>query len=239
MANLQAACLYQETRLNLDPARPGSTVDVLLPANGASSFAARSSPKRRRLDPSSVGYDEETFTRLHLATESSIHFRPHAKGSRKQETPRAILWRILDDRKVLELQTVDLAQDATEQDELLLTLNITFPHAIRPTGVAFAEDEQDSARSILTGFVVLVTGQLFSLDLRKEFFVKGSGAPAIHAAEWWTSTIPSAFTHRTPYRLLARSGKELWATLSDGSLVRFEREETTSRSRYDYRSEKC
>lgn len=225
MTSSQPACLYQETRVNLNPARLGSTIDVFVPAHGASAFAARSSPKRRRIAPSEVNYDEDSFSRLHLASESSIHFRPHTKGKAKHEAPRVILWRVLEERKVLELQVVDLEQDHAEKAETLLTLRLAFPDPIRPTSVAFAEDDLEAAHPTLVGFVVTTVGALFTLNLRKELFVKTSGPGSIDATDWCSSSTPSAFTYRTPYRLLARSGKDLWASLSDGSLVRFERED--------------
>lgn len=229
MHDLKAACIYQETRLNLDPALPASTVEVLLPIDGASAFASRLSPKRRRIDRSSLVYDEATFSSHHLASESSIYLRPLINESKKSPSPRAILWRILEDRKVLELQAIDLSQEQTEKHEPLLTLRLAFPHAIRPAGVDFAEKERGANEDGFVGFVLTMTGEIVTLNLRKDLFVRAREQEdqTLEASAWCKTYSPSAFSYRTPHRFLAKSESEVWASLNDGSLLKLERQDDT------------
>lgn len=226
-----AACLYQETRLNLDPAFSTSVVDILLPAHGASAFASRNSPKRRRLNAPAITYDETTFQKLHLAAESSIHFRPISEDAKKTPSPRAILWRILEERTVLELQAVDLWQDDTQATEPLLTLYVNFPSPIRPHGVCFAERKSEGMASSAVAFVLTISGELFTLDLRKEIFTKPDAA-ADGARTWCDRSSPAPLSNRSPFKLFATNADELWASLGDGSLVRLEGKRATDGTKW-------
>ena len=217
-----AACLYQETRLNLDPAFSTSTLDILIPAHDAATFGSRISPKRRRLNAPTVNYDEATFQKLHLASEASIHFRPTSEGAKKSASPRAILWRILEERIVLELQGVDLWQDDTQSSEPLLTLRINFPSQIRPNSVCFAERKGEGTASSAVAFVLTTSGDLFTLDLRRELFVKPDIALE-GPQSWCERSSPAPLSNRNPFKLFATSAVDLWASLGDGSLVRLER----------------
>jgi len=219
-----AACLYQETRLNLDSAFSTSTVDILLPAHSASAFAARISPKRRRLNAPAINYDEATFQKTHLASEGSIHFRPVDDNAKKTPSPRAILWRVLEERSVLELQAVDLWQDDIQATEPLLTLRVNFPSQIRPHGVCFAEKRADVTTPSAVAFVLTTSGELFTLDLRREIFTKPD-ATTDGPQTWCTRSSPAPLSNRNPFKLFATSADDLWASLSDGSLVRLERKQ--------------
>src|ERR1700743_1117951 len=115
MAPIQAPVLYTETRLDLDEAAPGSTIELTLPSNSAT---PSSPPTRRVVSYAPSSQNEDTFTKLHLATDASIFFR------RQERSPRVFLWRMLDGRKVLELQAVDLYQDKNVQGDATLTLHL-------------------------------------------------------------------------------------------------------------------
>lgn len=216
-----ASCLYQETRLNLDPALP--PVELLVPSNNnsASAFASRESPKRRRVERPSQAHDEEAFSG-NLATESSIHFRPHPHDTKKPLRPSALLWRLLENRKVLELQAVELSQDRAEKHEAVLTLRLGFSDTIKPTGIAFAEDDTQDDAAALVVFVMTAIGELYTLTLKKEAFVPPGALR--ERSDWYKSCTPSALGYRTPVRLVARSAREVWVALGDGGMVRLERD---------------
>lgn len=216
-----APCLYQETRLNLDPASPSSIVDVQIPSNGI--FASRLSPKRRRLDRAPPTHDEEAFSRNHLASDSSIHFRPKSKHA-KTEQPRAVLWRLLDERKLLELQAVDLYQDKEEKNEPLLTLRFSFAEPIRPAGVAFTEKETAPGKSVLVVFVLTKSAAVHIFTLTKEHFAKPGVLQdgVARAADWCRSFNSGSLLHRNPFKMLPKSDKELWISCGDGGLVKLE-----------------
>lgn len=213
-----AACLYRETRLNLDPANSRSTVDIVLPSNGASSFYSRPSPKRRRLNSTAPTYNEETFQNTHLASDASIYFRPSHGELAKGRGPRAILWRILEECTVLEVQAVDLWQD-NDTREPDLTLRVAFPDTIRQHGVTFAERNAEGSSPSAVAFVLTTSGELFTLDLRREVFIKSE----VELSTWCTRSAISALSSRNPFKLLANSADELWASLGDGSLLRLDR----------------
>lgn len=222
-------CLYQETRLNLDPASPDSIVDVQIPSNGL--FASRLSPKRRRLDRAPQVHDEESFSRYHIATDSSIHFRPKSKHTRTE--PRAILWRLLDERKLLELQAVDLYQDKEEKNEPLLTLRFAFADPIRPAGVAFVEKETSPGRSALVVFVLTKSAAVHTFTLTKEHFAKPGVLQdgAARAADWCRTFTSGSLLHRNPFNMLPKSDKELWVSCGDGGLVKLESQDGEQKTR--------
>jgi len=224
-----AACVYQETRLNLDAATSHSTVDILLPAHNATAFASRLSPKRRRLNNSTLTYDEETFQKTQLASEASIYFRPVQQIAKKNNAPRAILWRILEERTTLELQAVDLWQD-DDSREPELTLRITFPEAIRPHGIALAEgDNKDSPAAV--AFVLTTSGDLYTLDLRREIFIR-SDIAIDGPKSWCDRSSGGTLSSRGAFKLFAKSANELWASLGDGSLVRLDRKQGLDGSKW-------
>lgn len=227
-------CLYQETRLNLDPASADAVVDVQIPATG--SFGSRLSPKRRRLDHAPFGLDEGTFAKYHLASESSIHFGPKAgtKQAKRDSAPRAIHWRLLDERKLLELQAVDLYQDINEKKEPLLTLRFSFAESIRPSGVAFAEKESEAGTHALAVFVLTASETVYNFTLRRDHFV----TPDLlrdgtnRAKDWCTSFSPGSLRSGRTFKMLAKSDKELWLSRSDGSLVKLQNTGGTSNLRH-------
>lgn len=199
--------LYQQTTLDVDPAFHTSVVDLCVPP----------STKRRRID--SVTQDEETFSRS-LASEAFIHFRTSSS-----HYPRSILCRVLENRKVLELQAVDLRQDGTKA-EALLTLRFAFTNQIKKGGLAFIEGEREGTSDAFVVFVPTVAGELFTLTLRREAFIKSGclDENGRGSLDWCRSAVPNAFTFRTPFKLLAKSETELWASLDNGSLVKLERQ---------------
>ncbi|KAB2569604.1 Nucleoporin [Lasiodiplodia theobromae] len=214
MATSTAPLLYRETRLNLDPPYAGSTIGVTLPPHSTSAFLSRPKGKRIIVEEGNTSSDETSFARRHLAAnDASIFFR------RKHPYPRTFLWRILDDRKVLELRSVDLTVDRHHKGEAILTLLLSFPNAIRPFGVALAERED---RDALNVFVLTTANELYTLDLHKDFFIRPA-ATEIDVDVWCKTCIPSAFSFRYPYRIVVSSALELLVSLHDGGLLRLNR----------------
>lgn len=214
MATSSAPLLYRETRLNLDPPYAGSTIGITLPPHSTSAFLSRPKGKRIVVEEGNTSSDEISFARRHLAAnDASIFFR------RKHPYPRTFLWRILDDRKVLELRSVDLSVDRYHKGEAILTLLLSFPNAIRPFGVALAERED---RDALNVFVLTTANELYTLDLHKDFFIRPA-ATEIDVDVWCKTCIPSAFSFRYPYRIVATGALELLVSLHDGGLLRLNR----------------
>lgn len=208
----QTAHLYKETRLNLEPAHAGSTVAISLPSNNNGSFLSRPQAKRTILSDSYVEQDETSFARRNLATEASIYFR------RIHKYPRCFLWRILDDRKVLEIRSIDLDSEKFSKEATLVLL-LEFPTSIRPFGIAFAEPEE---RDALTVFALTTSNELYTITLHKELFVR-LAATETDVKDWCKSFTPAVLSFRTPYRLVATNANELLLSLHDGGLLRLTR----------------
>jgi hypothetical protein len=197
----QAALTYTEARLNLNQSYNGSTVELTLP-NG-----------RRTIYTEASNSDEVVFSRDHLASDGSIYFR------REGRYPRSFLWRTLDDRRVLELQSVDLTQSGTEKTESYLTLRLRFAGAIRPFGVAFGDPDEKDA---LVVFVITVLGDLYTITLPKDVFIHAKATETL-ASGWCSVFKPSAFRLRDPYRLAAIDSNQLFVSLSDGDILNLKR----------------
>jgi hypothetical protein len=210
MVKNEGACLYREARLNIEPAFPGSTIAFTLPASSLTTFGARTAAKRSVIPERYIDQDEDAFTRRHLATEASLYFRQH------HTYPRSFLWRVLDNRKVLEIQSVDLDHSASDRFEANLTLIFRFPSPIRPFCVAFSEP---SDRDALTIFAITTANDLYVLTIPRDFFAN----PAASEQEidtWCKRSEPTLFSGRIPYRLFAVHVDELLVALDDGAICR-------------------
>ncbi|TKA73414.1 hypothetical protein B0A49_03034 [Cryomyces minteri] len=212
MANLPLSYLHRETRLNVEPTNPSSTITISLPAHSASILSSRTSSKRSLVTPNDTDGDEVAFSKRHLASEGSIYFRC------KTRSPRCFLWRVLDDRKLLELQSVDVTQEEHNVHEATLTLALSFPTAIRQSGIAFADPEEHDALDV---FVLTTANELYTITLHKDSFVRAVATENV--ADWCKVFSPSSFTFRYPYRLVAISSLQLLISLHDGGLLRLER----------------
>jgi hypothetical protein len=212
----QAAYLYTETRLNLDRAHAASTVLLELPTS--SSLPSRTPPRRHVLlqdgrSRGSTAGDEASFARAHLAGDAGVFFR------RADRYPRSLLWRLLDGRCLLEVQSVDLAQDVGERDEASLTVQLRLPAAARPHAVAFADPDEIDALAV---FVVTVAGELYSVLLHRDMFVhlKASKAPP---PDWCAVFAPPALRIKEPFKLMAHGAHQLFLSLSDGGILKLDR----------------
>jgi DNA repair protein RAD51/nuclear pore complex protein Nup160 len=161
-----------------------------------------------------IDKDEDAFAKRHLASEGSLFFR------RFHQYPRSFLWRILNNRKTLEIQSTDLGQDGNHKFEANITLLLNFPSPIRPFGIALAEPED---RDALVVFAITEAKELYTLSLHRDFFLKPA-ASEMEVSDWCKSFIPSPFSFRTPYRLVAPSVNQLLVSLDDGSILELTRE---------------
>jgi DNA repair protein RAD51/nuclear pore complex protein Nup160 len=212
MAKPRATYLYTETRLNLDQATTSSTVELVLPDYDASNSRTPHNPERTIITRTTSS-NEDAFSRENLASEGSIFFR------RENRYPRTFLWRLLDLRKVLELQSVDLTQGAAEKTEALLTLRLRFPDAVRPFGVAFGDSDEKDA---LVVFAITKAGELYTITLHKDIFVHHKSSESL-APDWCKVFVPPAFRIREAFRLSVVTAHELFVSLSDGGLLRLNR----------------
>ncbi|KAI5245957.1 hypothetical protein E4T42_06584 [Aureobasidium subglaciale] len=206
-----APCLYTEARLNIEPTYANSTLHI--PTEGQSSFFSR---KRSRSDDALANADEEAYAKRHLATESSIFFR------RQNRNPRCFLWRVLEEGRLLHIQSVDLIQARRNTQESVITFALSFSNPIRSNGVAFADAVE---RDALEVFVLTTANELFTFTLRKDLLLRGSlpSATDFDPASCFKLYQSPSFSFRIPYKLVALSSMDLLVSLSDGGLLRLSR----------------
>ena len=208
-----APILYTEARLSLDQRYAGSTVELAVPASNSSTFSAQRPPRRALISDIQIGSDELTFSKKHVATEASIYFRTIHRS------PRCFLWRLLDDRRALEIQAVDLTQEGDEKPDPQLTILLRFPAEIRPFGIALAEPAEKDA---LTVFALTTADTLFTITLHREYFIseRATENPVI---DWCRIYAPSTLKLQRPFRLIAINSQELFITLVDDSILKLSR----------------
>jgi DNA repair protein RAD51/nuclear pore complex protein Nup160 len=209
MAGSRGTCLYKEARLNIEPAFPGSTIHITLPVQDNSTFGNRPQPKRTVLSEQHSDRDEDAFTRRHLASDGSMYFRKH------HQYPRSFLWRLLDNRKLLEIQSTDLDHDEAHKVEANVTILLRFASPVRPFCIAFADPEE---RDALTVFAITSANEFYTITLHRDFFTKPSASEQ-EVSDWCRLSLPTQLQIRIPYRLVAQSSSELLVTLDNGGIL--------------------
>ncbi|KAL8794456.1 MAG: hypothetical protein Q9195_002929 [Heterodermia aff. obscurata] len=204
--------LFKETRVDLEPDLVSSVIEFQVPSS-AISFSRVSRPKRQILRTLPAYKGEEAFSTSALASAGSIYF------DRSDRYPRSFLWRLLEDNKVLEIRSVDLNKNDEEEDEASLILRFHFPATIRPGGIALADAEDQSNLNI---FVLTISNELYTLDIRKSFFCHASASEE-DIERWCKSFKPASTTFSTPHQFIAANSLEIFIALSDGRLLQLTR----------------
>lgn len=200
-----ATFLHTETRLNLDESHPGSTIELTLEALN---------PKRTVVGPSNA-LDEATFARENLANDASIYFRSPSRSL------RSFLWRLLDDRKLLEIQCVDLTQELGEDTESIATLRMRFDKPVRPYCIAFADHDDKDA---LLVYAITTDDELHTITLNSDCFIHLRSTESL-STNWYRVAKPGSFRIKVPFRLHAIKAKELFVSMSEGSLLKLHQTE--------------
>lgn len=221
---MQAPILYQETRISPAPSSHSSTLFIPTPGTTAQHAPATSTLSnhagRKRPFDEINAVDEESYARKHLATESSVYFRT------KAASPRSFLWRVLNDRQILEVQCVDLTQEGDQRSESWLTFRIGFKDSIREGGIAFADAEDADALEI---FVLSSKCELFTITLKRDLLLRRTvptGFDPTTCVKVYASSPLTASCHA--YRLFAMNSRELIVSLTDGSFMRLTRKANES-----------
>ncbi|OJJ49676.1 hypothetical protein ASPZODRAFT_156754 [Penicilliopsis zonata CBS 506.65] len=206
--------LYKETRVDLRPFSPKTTVNIQIPTQESSA------PRRARFAVTpfagrdiTIAKDEEEFARRFLASQSSVYFR------KRKIYPRTFLWRVVEGNRVLEIQCTDLAKSGVDHSEYVNTLRLDFQEEIIPAGVAFADLEE---HEVLNVFVITVSKRLHTLTLRPEIFRRAAAIDE-NVSDWCKSCIPAPLAFSHPHRLYASSPLELFVALDNGSLLHLTR----------------
>lgn len=216
-----APTLYQEVQLSPSPASPSSILHIS--TTGSSQQLTLFGAGRKRGHDEISDLDEEAYARKHLASEASVFFRS------SERFPRSFLWRVLNDRQLLEIQAVDLVSQRGTQKEGWLTFRIALPAEVVRGGVAFADAEDTDALEV---FVLTTGNELFTITLKRDLLTRDAVPSEFDANTIVKKYAPSAFAFRSPYRLLAVSSRELMVSLSDGGLLRLERQPNESATQW-------
>ncbi|KAF2717724.1 hypothetical protein K431DRAFT_288338 [Polychaeton citri CBS 116435] len=202
--------LHTESRLS-----PGSssaivridTTGTTSQQNGFLSSAGR----KRSYEEISGSLDEEAYSRKYLASESSVFFR------RKDSSPRTFLWRVLEDKKVVEVQCVDLVSPRrSDSREGLLVFQLVLPAKAIRGGVALADPVERDALDI---FVLTEGNELLTFSLKRDLLTRESVPDGFDPHTCFRRFAPSSFSFRKPYRFRAVSARELLVSLHDGGLM--------------------
>ena len=213
----QAPTLYHETRISPTPNVQSQILHVHTTSDSSTSFLGAG---RKRGYDEYADLDEDSYARKFLATEGSIFFR------RKQRAPRTFLWRVLDDRKVLEIQSVDLVHDGlAPRSESCLTFRIAVGAEILRNGVAFADPEESDALEV---FVLTTQNELYTCVLKRDLLTRDAAPSDFDARTLFRKYSSSSLSFRQPYRLVAISSLELLVALGDGRMVRLQRQPNES-----------
>ncbi|KXL47867.1 hypothetical protein M433DRAFT_152568 [Acidomyces richmondensis BFW] len=211
---VQPPVLYSEIRIPPTPSSSSSVLYINTSGEQSQRFALRHAGSKRGFDEIS-GLDEEAYARKHLATDGSVFFRSNARS------PRSFLWRILEDRKLVEIQSVDLVRHSRHESvDGRLTFRLEFKDAILRHGVVFADPQEMDA---LECYVLTEGRDLYTVTLRRDLLARAN-PPAEFDPSTCVKRYSSSFLSvRRPYRFHAINSLELLVSLVDGGLVKLER----------------
>jgi nuclear pore complex protein Nup160 len=202
---ISALRLHTETRLTLDCS--SSIVHIQLPSTSA--FSRSNRFIRQVIDLPTSKTEEEYKTRI--ANSSSIYFRS------KKKYPRSIIWRSLEENKVIEIRSLDISKSHGETKEANIPLQFGFPNPIHKDGIAIADSEDE-----IYLFALDTSNNLYTITLKSSFFCKLS-ATEDDFERWVKIFQPSSLSISSPYRLTAES-HEILISLTDGRLLRLTRQ---------------
>lgn len=212
-----ALSFFKETRIGNEPLPRPTTiqfeVNILSNTSALNTFSRNSSPQRRVIKTRPTFSNDEDYTSNLLASSGSIYF-----GAAKRY-PRTIVWRILQERKVLELRSADLCKSDEEREEATITIQLVFSSPIKNGGVALVDAED---QGFLNLFVLTKEPQLLTFTLRREFFCY-EAASEEDIGKWCKIFKPASFAISTPHHLIAPNPLQIAVSLCDGRLLNLTR----------------
>lgn len=202
--------LFKEIRTDLEYA-PSSVIQVHLPSSSA--FTVRPRQQHRILKTSPCYKDEDDFSKQFLATSSSIFF------GRISSYPRSILWRVLQDRKVLELRSQDLSKNDSQTRRAGFTLQFLFPIPIKQRGIALVDGLQGRYINV---FLLTMNNEIYTLNIDRDFFCNRSILES-DVSRWCKIFKPATFSISTPHCLISNHARHVVVSLADGRLLQLTR----------------
>ena len=217
---LTSLSLFKEIRVGNEVLPDSTTIQIEVPqaATGASTFTSlgRNSRSRRRVLTSSqttAFKDEEDYSKNTLASLSGIYF------GESKKYPRSIQWRILRDRTVLELRSVDLNKRDGETREASIVLQLIFTSPLRKGCVALTDAEHSDFINV---FIVTKELDLLTFTLARDFFCYAAASEG-DIGNWCKVFRPASFHISQPHRLIADKPSQVVVSLCDGRLLNLTR----------------
>ena len=204
-------CLHKESRVDFGADPEACLIQIQIPSTSTFSRGARN--QRRVLRGIECPKDEKTFQKTQLAASSSTSFRSSAQA------PKSVLWRLLDEDKVLEIRPVDLTKGGEEHDATCI-LQFHFTAEIHREAVALTNGANDNIQV----YALTKGNDLYTLALRPSFF-QHEAASENNVERWCKAYRPASFTMCTPHRLIVADATQVIISLSDGRLLRLTRKD--------------
>ncbi|KAL7273197.1 hypothetical protein RUND412_003954 [Rhizina undulata] len=214
MAERAPCYLFKETRVNLDWGAAGTTINIVLPRHH-SGRSERSSVHKIKPQDNDDADPEAKFNRTYLASSASVYYRP------VDRYPRCILWRVLEDEKVLSLTSVDFTKPNDGRPEFRTTFRFYFPDKIKPNCIGFA-DAPDHDELVV--YLLTFNNILYTLSLTPDFLLRNSVTrKSSKDSDYCRTFSPSSFLLHTPHFLAPINHQSLLISLQDGSILKLEK----------------
>lgn len=205
--------LFKETKIGNECVPGQIIIQLKLPSSAnlrsLPNFNRNSRPQRHVLKKKPSCPGEEEFARSVLSCAGSIHFGTAGRY------PRSIAWRTLQNKKVLELRSVDLSKSDGEKREATIVIQLAFSNAIWDGGVALADPED---QDFLNVFVLTKDSELYTLTINRDFFCHAIASEE-EIVRWYKIFKPSSFSMGIPHRLIAVNSLQLAVSLGNGKLL--------------------
>ncbi|KAF3312226.1 hypothetical protein TWF173_007387 [Orbilia oligospora] len=204
--------VYKETRVSLDWASDDRIVEVAVPDYDAAEAAA---VEENGNDTAGVLITGETddFPLGSLASSSSIVFRAI------HQTPRTILWRVVNKGRTLVMLPLDVARSNDQHLAVASAYKIQFSRAIVSGCVTFYDLPETHSLMI---FVLTAGNHLYTFNLHQSFFTSHDEGDRLHPG-WCHVFQPPSLAVRCAHFLRAVSEDSLLVALQDGNLIRLDR----------------
>ncbi|RMZ78933.1 hypothetical protein DV737_g3714, partial [Chaetothyriales sp. CBS 132003] len=162
---------------------------------------------------------EAAFVAHHVAASANLYFRHN------QIAPRCILWRVVEDRRVLELQPAALTRSDSDTKEAYLTLKFRFQDRLLAGGVSISDS---TAEHDLHVFVATANNEILHVRVPPVAFRQHESLSS-DAEEWASPVEISSLSIDSAYRIVAHSPYELFIAYTSGTVQRVRRRGNSSR----------
>ncbi|RMZ89820.1 hypothetical protein DV736_g2949, partial [Chaetothyriales sp. CBS 134916] len=207
--------LYTETAVQPTAVTTSSVLTFDIPRANGSYKKSRSSGRA----PGGDTKTEAAFVAHYAASSANLYFRHN------QIAPRCVLWRVVEDGRVLELQPAVLTRNDSDTKEAHLTLKFRFHDGLLPGCVSIADS---TAEHDLHIFVATTDNEISHLRVPPVAFRQHESLSS--DAEQWASPIEiSSLSIDSVYRMVAHSPYELFIAYTSGIVQRVRRKANSTR----------